>query len=355
MRDRRLLLHIGSPKTGTTTLQATLKKNRERLLEQGVFVPAVLGDMSHIRLTAYAQPDDSFTTRPRVVAGITNSDELIAFRRKLETDFADVLAGAGAGAALTIITSESLGSNLRTPDDIARVKSFLAPHFSEIQLLFYVRRQDLRAVSDFDQSIKAGNPRNRFFNTGFAYEYDKMYRMWAEVFAGYPFQIKVFEPGRLQGGDIVQDFLEFAGIDPASLAKIERRNTSLSAQAQLSMRAVVQGARANDIALTMRDRRLLMDRLRGWFPGTPLRPARKEAEAFLHRYDASNAALFEAAGIEGFNDDFSMYPEAAPSLDKLERQSVRELRQMVTPNGRGRGRMDRDLVIAVLEAAQAAA
>ncbi len=350
MKQRRLLLHIGSPKTGTTTLQATLDHNRARLAGLNVLVPEVLGQQSHILLTAYAQPDGNFRSRHRAVAGVTNKEELDAFRARLRADFADALDTAGDSARQVIITSESLSNTLRKCACIERVRDFVQPHFDEIELLYYVRRQDLRAVSDYDQAIKAGNPRDGFFTRSFAYEYHEVFQLWSDVFRGCPFNVRVFDPKHLIGGDVVLDFFGAAGLDAAQMEPLERRNTSLSAKAQLALLALHRAAQAEGGKVPRRDYRRLLDQLRAWFPGkSPLRPARHEAEAFFAQFDDANAALFDAAGISGFDSDFSMYPDAPPPMADLEAESVAEMRNRVGVSGGPDGKADRALVTAVLE------
>jgi len=47
----RLILHIGMPKTGTTSIQESLHINRETLSRNGVYVPALLGKRNHRRFS----------------------------------------------------------------------------------------------------------------------------------------------------------------------------------------------------------------------------------------------------------------------------------------------------------------
>src|SRR5690606_33106823 len=49
-RKKKVILHIGLPKTGSTALQQALYQNREELLRQGVLYPAQVhraGDPKH--------------------------------------------------------------------------------------------------------------------------------------------------------------------------------------------------------------------------------------------------------------------------------------------------------------------
>ena len=60
----KLILHIGTAKTGTTTLQHWFASNRESLQAQGIYYPKSLGKVNHRALSIFAmnpeRPDDSF-------------------------------------------------------------------------------------------------------------------------------------------------------------------------------------------------------------------------------------------------------------------------------------------------------
>ena len=56
--ERRLILHIGTEKTGSTSIQTFLRLNKTRLAANGVGVPTCLGDTLHFRLQLMANDDD---------------------------------------------------------------------------------------------------------------------------------------------------------------------------------------------------------------------------------------------------------------------------------------------------------
>lgn len=55
LRTNRLLLHIGAPKTGTTSIQSFLARHAERLRTQGILYPAVGRPLSGLNATAHHQ------------------------------------------------------------------------------------------------------------------------------------------------------------------------------------------------------------------------------------------------------------------------------------------------------------
>ncbi|NBO66447.1 MAG: hypothetical protein EBU88_16655, partial [Acidobacteria bacterium] len=56
--ERRLILHIGTEKTGSTSIQTFLSLNHRRLAANGIGVPTCLGTPLHFRLQLMAHDDD---------------------------------------------------------------------------------------------------------------------------------------------------------------------------------------------------------------------------------------------------------------------------------------------------------
>ena len=58
--DVDLVLHIGTEKTGTTSIQEFLKKNRDKLRKKGVYIPQspMVGNGNHRWIPSLANNDD---------------------------------------------------------------------------------------------------------------------------------------------------------------------------------------------------------------------------------------------------------------------------------------------------------
>ena len=56
--SRSAILHIGTEKTGTTTLQVMLAGKRPALADLGYRYASAPGDISHTALAAYAAPEN---------------------------------------------------------------------------------------------------------------------------------------------------------------------------------------------------------------------------------------------------------------------------------------------------------
>ena len=128
----KLALHIGTAKTGTTTLQGWFSSNRAGLGDQGVWYPTTPGAENHRRLMTYARdttkPDSSF-----VKFGIKTEADHEAFRHQLAHDLADeVESSAARGHKTWLMSSEHLHSKITTAAMIGRLHSLLSPLFDQI-------------------------------------------------------------------------------------------------------------------------------------------------------------------------------------------------------------------------------
>ena len=151
---RRAILHIGTFKTGSTSIQAFLGDNAALLARQGVYFPHSPGRPNHHGLAVYALSG-------RMTTGLIRYLELEDADRR-ETSRTEVAAALNAELSelpiviSTVIFSSEHLCGLQTVEEIERLRQLLAPHFSEIGILVYLRRQDQRIISDYTQKVRDG-------------------------------------------------------------------------------------------------------------------------------------------------------------------------------------------------------
>jgi len=183
----KLSLHIGTPKTGTTSCQRWFAKNRAELRAQGVIYPQSLGAVNHRSLTVYGQdygkPDPSFQRRQIKTAG-----DHSAYREQLRAEFlAEVQEHPTAHH--WVISNEHLFSKIKTVAAITRVRDFLAPHFAEITVYLHLRPQVDLLVSGASQQARLGRvvslktlTRPAVSDSSAYFNYDQAATRWASVF-----------------------------------------------------------------------------------------------------------------------------------------------------------------------------
>lgn len=197
---RRLYLHVGLHKTGTSFLQRLLLENRDLLAAAG------------LGLGPFQDPSGSH--HPIVAAIDRDGPEAVLAR-----------VAAAQGPRL-LISAEELSSRLLEPPYAAALAAAAARHF-EPHLIVFLRRQDHLKESAFAEIVKdwyAGDIRDDDH-----YDYDHAGRVAALAAAFGPGRVQVAlyrDPGP---NDIVGDLLAATGtaVDPARLRPVAPQNVSM--------------------------------------------------------------------------------------------------------------------------------
>jgi hypothetical protein len=300
---RRLYLHIGSHKTGTTALQQSLHHNSELLAANGAsFVSSQTAAHLHTYLgprTPSAYIPDGFM--------VLDPEELA---KRLST----------ADQELVIASSENFSFFLhRAP--IETLERTLRPHFDEIRILCYLRRQDRHAISHHQEGARMhrraegelwGHAPSALplYSPGqdLYLNYDRKLGLWADVFGPENLDLKVYDRALLKDGEIFADVLATIGLTIGGLLSVGEKNTSLGA-AQTKL-----GHLMNEFGIPQKIYEGIMARVGS---DGRLLPAQTEARAFLERYRESNRRLnarFQISPLPDlFNDDFDDFPETSNS------------------------------------------
>lgn len=209
----RLILHIGTEKTATTTLQHFLLHNKKALLNQRIaLLDEILGFPSNRKLAAYCQPQEMYDDyfQQRQISTLADKRRHFA---NFERDFASAISKASDQADLVIISCEHLHSRLPNLKSITVLQKLLSCYFDTIEIVCYFREQSALALSLYSTAVLTGdsnyfagflervNPGNRYFN------YELFFSMWAEIFGIEALRPVLFDPDHFIHGDIRRDFL----------------------------------------------------------------------------------------------------------------------------------------------------
>lgn len=330
MRKPTAILHIGLEKTGTTSIQDFLFRNRLALLDRGITVPLLPTSSHHHEICLMGQSDQPHFLTLRSITGTIEPSELQR-RRRLVAE-AVAAAVASSDGRTFVFSSELLHSNLIDSAETDRLQQFLARYFDEVKVVVYLRRQDRLAVSLFSSRIGGGEliasdrPLAKaifdynMVELPYYFKYNEVLKRYAASFGRNNMIIRLFERQRLASGDAVRDFCAACSIPAEGLDFTAPSNESLT-PAVLMMLMALNAWVPLEVDGTPNPLRVrLMFALERHFSGGGKLLGREEAKEIVSICQYSNqdlAAFMGMAGQTPFDDSFEDYPESPPNLSRL--------------------------------------
>ncbi len=230
----KLVLHIGTEKTGTTLLQNWLYANQQALSDQGVFLSDQLGKPNNRKIVAYFMRHlDDFARQRK----ITNLAQKEIYFEGFEAKFRAEIAQARARHHTMVISSEHFHSRLSSLAEIETLAAFLTEEFDEVKVLCYFREQSSMRESLYSTGLKtatttlleefdAEEDARRYY-----YNFDRIATNWSEAFGVSHCDFRIYDRAGFPEGDIRLDMLSafFTPLDPTKMS-FERvsSNESLS-------------------------------------------------------------------------------------------------------------------------------
>lgn len=229
-----IILHIGYPKTGTSSLQWFLHTHREALRRQGVCYPLTgqADDHAHHQLAfslgANATEESCAGESTRLFA---------ALRNEIDESRADTV----------VLSSEVFLGNLhhlQTSHDFANLLDGRA-----LRLICFVRRQatfleSLYRQFIWDPSIRfAGNPEAFVDAYPVAGEYHGPLSVWNAWMAPSKIEIVIYEQALVRGG-CIREFCRRVGLDVSGLPEADfkvRRNIGVASAAATELMRAANG------------------------------------------------------------------------------------------------------------------
>ncbi|NKF49423.1 hypothetical protein G3R49_02355 [Shewanella sp. WXL01] len=259
---QKLYLHIGTGKTGSTSIQRTLSKVR--------------GDFYF------------FSDSENGAKIFDNPDE---FKARLE-----------AGREYKKIIYSSEWSYLADAAAVKALHESISTDF-DVEVIIYFRRQDEFEVSRYQQVAKHGDGLSRggqgAIPTFSAVElnYFDIAEKWGQFFN---VTVRIFQRSKLVDGDVVLDFASLVGVNVAP-SEVIRANES----------AGIVEVKLGHIINQLKLHHLKPVLLKGAPPSAPSKASAEQMRLFYEQFKYSNQQLFDKYlnGIQGFDEDFSRYPK----------------------------------------------
>ncbi|TIC88125.1 hypothetical protein E8D34_07525 [Nocardioides sp. GY 10113] len=232
-----LTLHIGSSKTGTSSLQGFLNQNRDELLRRGWLYPRSPGATRHRRFGMMLMPDQQLVSHRLWKRG--KNDDVAAFRSQTAARLLDEVS---TGAGHVLLSDEGLFT--ARPGAIDRARALFAGRARSVRVVAYLRRQDDHLLSSYQQAVKIGSTVRlsewAAKDRGRLYDYAARLDAWRTGMRPDAVVVRPFERARFRGGSLYQDFLDAVGVpvEVGDLAVPVDRNESLGAEAVEVLRVI---------------------------------------------------------------------------------------------------------------------
>lgn len=240
---KRVVLHIGSPKTGTSIIQSHLAQNRVALRKQGFFYPVTISSYKHLYRT--------FESHHLLMYSLAGWQPFTLYspQRFLERASA---ACARWNMHTLLLSAENtywlprqIVARERPEDEVFWEEK--AAYVRDIHRLFqgvdfqvviYLRRQDRWIESWYNQQVKNGNFLGHDMSAFVEHhhpllDYERLLNTWAGVCGKDNVIVRVYEKEQLPDG-LFADFCETTGIPDAAalpLHKPARYNAQLERDA----------------------------------------------------------------------------------------------------------------------------
>lgn len=259
----KLILHIGPPKTGTTTIQAALHKNREQLHEQGVFT--FFGSKVGARALSSYYENISDPIRTGLRRSFASAAEVRAWSENSWTQLEQKLAASNADTAL--ISSEHFAGVADFDGFADRLQSL----FDDIRIITYLRDPISLYTSMIGSQIRSNGRRLRELPDPWRYNYPGLRKInfYADRFGAENIAVRNFDRQHMIGQDLLVDFFSTLdtqfGVPLDYVAPEKQSNETFCGAATAWLMTLNEGfvrlPSSNDKQVVVR-RKQIIDRLR---------------------------------------------------------------------------------------------
>jgi len=332
---RKLYLHIGIEKTGTTSIQQFLDQNRVVLSDNGYHVLECGGKKNQRAIPSYcmleSEFDDFFLDRK-----IDTKEKKEEFRKGLYEALNKEMASLDGSIHSVIVTSEHFHSRLREISAVKKFKELIDGHFSDIEIICYIREQSALALSSYSTSIKSGSfvdfesylrkcsPDNTYYN------FEKLLDRWSTVFSSDSLNVRIFSKDEFFNNNLIDDFC--VAIDQSLLSCTNREvsvaNESFSNIGLMIVRVInAQVGRYDNNGFVNKNRKKAVERISESFKGNENNITFEQYNNIQALFKKSN----EAVNKKYFNyrDNLFMYAPPLESGSPVKEEQVNALSEVI--------------------------
>ena len=240
---KKIILHIGTEKTGTTSIQEFLNLNRVALRDKGFLAPNSGGERHQSTFALIGFDGTTAFAKKRKLASLTQR-KLLQFR--LKRAFTKEVKEFSKYGDTAIISSEWFHSKVVRKSEMEAILKFLSPFAEQFEVVCYLREQSALANSRYSTGILHGVnlPFDEFIagcvkETPY-YNHAKTLRLWQEGVPQSSMHTRIYEKQSFAGGALISDFADVTGIKwDDTLNLPPAMNSSLSENGMAIIRALL--------------------------------------------------------------------------------------------------------------------
>lgn len=301
-------LHIGAPKTATSTLQYVMAHNYRRLLKSGVLYPQdILQGNAHHALVCdllerhrrQIMPDIWYGSVPRGQAWELLHSEIERHNGRIHS---------------VVVSSELFFGQIFSLNAMLReVAERLQQH--EIRVVVYLRRQDELYSSFYNQDVKGirqwSQSAYQFYQTHQIFElgYHGVLKIWSDALGKQNMIVRPFEAAQWQDFDIINDFSHLIGGIP--LKGVKAQNNDSLGMVQLYIKRCL-----NKVGFEKHNNEEVLKVLYALCPEAPLRGCQYIHKSLYKKYRAQ--WLEENREIsDNFLEGRNLFDKLIPTEDQV--------------------------------------
>ena len=223
--------HIGTEKTGTTSIQKALWLDRPNLAKRKILVPTLFGSPNHMELAAAICPL-SKTNELQIIEMTRQACSHEEYKKRLRDQiFQEIQAD---DFERVVISNEHCHSRVVSSIDVARLLDLFDADPKNCEIIVYLRRQDRLAVRLYSTVLKLGGkidlfPQPEHGVLPWYFDYERLLDLYARQIPKKNIHVRIYETGGFHQGNVVNDFYNLArlGITP-TITPEENKSLSLA-------------------------------------------------------------------------------------------------------------------------------
>lgn len=221
----RIVLHIGTEKTGSTAIQNSLNDNRDFLESKDILVPTIFGGRNARDIASfYADQRDYGMESDRDWS--SSSLQFKQWRERVSQNLDSYLLKRSEGT--TVLSSEHFHSRMFSTKSVQALATKIRPVFEEVVIVAYFRPQWSLAFSQysmrarFDSSVSEAEALRSLKPTNPYFDYPGLLERWETAFHPAKVITRVHSE-QLEEYDAVEDFFEcLQSVTKADLGAFQR-------------------------------------------------------------------------------------------------------------------------------------